>query len=155
MNYKLQFYNRIGRGKEREGKGKGLGLIISSRSLFLGDLGSKVVLELASAIVQLVLHHERGLVGHVEGDLVGQTGSLGEEVEISRSEAEPNWLIDLQSDRVLVSSIPLVQHCVASTDLASDGELDALLVGLNLDGLGKTAKFTANSVEFIGGHGTN
>jgi hypothetical protein len=105
--------------------------------------------------VQLVLDHEWGLVGHIESDLVGQASSLGEEVEVSGSKAESNRLIDLQSDRVLISSIPLVQHCVTSTDLSSDGELDALLVGLNLDCLGKTAKLAANSVEFIGGHGTN
>ena len=124
-------------------------------SLFFGDLGSEVVLELASPVVELVLHHQRSLVGHVERDLVGESRRLREQVEVSGRKTQPHGLVHLQSDCVLVACVPLVEDCVAGPDLSGDGELDALLVCLNFDRLRKSPELTANPVEFVGGHGAD
>lgn len=128
---------------------------ICGGSLFFGDLGSEVVLELASPVVELVLHHQRRLVGHVQSDLVGESRRLREQVEVSGRKAQPHWLVHLQSHSVLVAGVPLVEHSVAGPDLSGDGELDALLVCLNFDGLRKPAKLTADPVELVGRHGAD
>lgn len=133
-------------------RGEGWILIISSRSFFFGDLGGEVVLEFSSAVVELVLHHQGGLVGHVQSHLVGEAGRLREEVEVSCSKAEGHWFVDVQCNFILISGLPLVEDCISGANLSSDGELDALLVGFNFDRFREASKLAANSVEFIGWH---
>ena len=126
---------------------------IDSQSFLLGDLWCEVVFQLSCVVVELELHHQRGLIRHVQGHLVRQAGGLREEVQVPRGKAQGDWLVHLEGHSgVVVAGLALVQDCVSSADFTSDGELDALFVGLNLDGLGKASELPADPVELVGWH---
>lgn len=122
-------------------------------SLFLGDLGGQVVLDVAHAVHDLVHHHQRSLIRHVEGNLSREAARLGEQVQVPGGKAQRDRLIYIEFDGIrLVAGVLLAEDGAAGADFAGDGELDVLLGGLDFYGLGQVDELFADAGELARGH---
>ena len=125
-------------------------------SLLFGDFGSKVVLNISVSVHYFIHHHQWCFVWHIQSNLTRQTSCFWEQVQISRSKAQWNWLINIQHNWIIfISRFLLAQYCATCSNFSCNSELNVLFSCFDFDGLGQVYKLFAYSRELTRWHGAN